>query len=56
VPLVIVNRALQLDDEVEGMLFWEKDVPFPKSLENEVRKWKTLWQSKDIGSFQTTFH
>ena len=25
VPSTIVNRALQLDDEVEGMLFWEKD-------------------------------
>ena len=25
VPSIIVNRALQLDDEVEGMLFWEKD-------------------------------
>ena len=25
VPSIIVNRALQLDDEVEGVLFWEKD-------------------------------
>ena len=25
VQSIIVNRALQLDDEVEGMLFWEKD-------------------------------
>ena len=29
------------------MLFWEKDNPFPKSLENEVLRWKTLWQSID---------
>ena len=29
------------------MLFWEKDIPFPKSLGNEVRRWKTLWQSTD---------
>ena len=34
VPLTIVNKALQLDDEVEGMLFWEKDIPFLKSLGN----------------------
>ena len=33
---IIVYQALQLDDEVEGMLFCEKDIPFPKSLGNEV--------------------
>ena len=33
--------------EVEGMLYGEKDIPFPKSLGNEVRSWKTLWQSTD---------
>ena len=32
VPSIILNKALQLDDEVEGMLFWEKDVPFFNSL------------------------
>ena len=32
VPSIIVNKALQQDDEVEGMLFWEKDIPFLKSL------------------------
>ena len=46
VPSIIVNKALQLDDEVEGMLFWEKDNPFPKSFGNVLR-WKTLWQSAD---------
>ena len=34
VPSIIVNKALWLDDEVEGMLFWEKDIPFLKSLGN----------------------
>ena len=34
VPSIIVNKAEQLDDEVEGMLFWEKHVPFPKSFGN----------------------
>ena len=33
VPSIIVNRALQLD-RVKGMLFWEKDIPFLKSLGN----------------------
>ena len=32
VPSIIVNKALQLDDEVEGMLFCKKDIPFIKSL------------------------
>ena len=44
---IFVNKALQLDDEVEGMLFWEKDNPFPKSLGNEVLRWRTLWQPTD---------
>ena len=44
---IIVNKALQLDDELEGMLFWEKDTPFLKSIGNEIRRWKTLWQSTD---------
>ena len=33
VSSIIVNKALQLDDEVEGMLFWEKDIPFLNPLE-----------------------
>ena len=45
VQSIIVYQALQLDDEVGGMLFWE--IPFPKSLGNEVLGWKTLWQSTD---------
>ena len=43
VPSIIVKTALQLDDEVEGILFWEKDIPFLKSLSgNEVRRSQTL--------------
>ena len=42
-----INMALKLDNEVDGILFWEKDIPFPKSLGNEVWRWKTLWQSTD---------
>ena len=51
---IIVNKALQLDDELEGKLFWEKDIPFLKFIGNEVCRWQTLWQSKD--SFHTTFY
>ena len=44
---IFVNKALQLDDEVEGMLFSEKDNPFPKSLGHDVLRWRTLWQPTD---------
>ena len=36
VPSIIVNNTLKLS---EGMLLWENDLPFPKSLENELRRW-----------------
>ena len=55
VPLIMVNKALQLDDVVEGMLFCEEDIPFLKSLGNEALRWKRLY-SQQIGSFQTTFY
>ena len=32
VPSIIVNKALQVDDEVEGMLFCKKDIPSPFKL------------------------
>ena len=49
VPSTIVtcNSALELSEATEGMLFWENDLPFPKSLENELRRWQTLWQSAE---------
>ena len=48
VTVSLVNKELHLDDEVKGMLYWEKDIPFPKSLGNEVRMWKTLWQATNM--------
>ena len=42
------KRFAQIEvDEVEGMLFWEKDILLPKSLGSEVSRRKTLWQSTD---------
>ena len=35
---IIVNKALQRDDELEGMLFWEKDIPFLKFIGNEEHR------------------
>ena len=39
--------------EVKGMLFWEKNIPFLKSLGNEVCRWKHCGSQK-IGSSQIT--
>ena len=39
VPSIIVNNTLELSEATEGMLFWENDLPFPKSLGNELRRW-----------------
>ena len=55
VPSIIVNKALQLDDEVEGVLFWEKDIPFLSPLEMRYAEGKHS-VSQQIGSFQTTFY
>ena len=41
-PSIIVNKALQLDDEVEGVLFWEKDIPFLSPLEMRYAEGNTL--------------
>ena len=30
---------------IESMLLWERDIPFPSSLQNELRRWQVLWQS-----------
>ena len=29
------------------MLFWENDLPFPKSFANELRRWQSMWQSAE---------
>ena len=47
VPSIIVNKTLKLSEATEGMLFWENDLPFPKSLGNELRGWQIVWQSPE---------
>ena len=47
VPSIIVNNTLELSEATEGMLFWENDLPFPKSLGNELRRWQIMWQSAE---------
>jgi len=48
VPSIIVKNTLELSEATEGMLFWENDLPFAKSLGNELRR----WQIKRCGSQQ----
>ena len=55
VPSIVVNKALQLDDEVEGMLFWEKDIPFLNPFAMRYADGKQSG-SQQIWSFQTTFY
>ena len=47
VPSTIVNNSQELSEAAKGMLFWENDLPFPKSLGNELRRWQTMWQSAE---------
>ena len=43
----MVNNTLELSEATEGTLFWENDLPFPKSLGIELRRWQTMWQSAE---------
>ena len=31
---------------MESLLYWERDLPFPSSLQNELRRWQILWQNR----------
>ena len=33
-------------DYIEDLMKWQGDLPFPKSLPNELRRWQCLWNSK----------
>ena len=47
VPTVMLTRTEECQEHIEGMLYWERDLPFPKSLGSELRRWQALWQHKD---------
>ena len=32
--------------QLQSLLFWERDLPFPNSLLGEVRRWQSLWRAK----------
>ena len=47
VPSIIINNTLELSEATEGILFWDNDLPFPKSLGNELLRWQIMWQSAE---------
>jgi len=57
VPSIIVKNTLELSEVIEGMLFWENDLPFPKSLGNELRRWRIKrCGSQQRRNFQAIFY
>ena len=58
VPSIVVNNTLELSEATEGMLFWENELLFPKSLGNELRRWKTVsvsWEGTSKRSSTSTW-
>ena len=45
VPSVLLTAKVDLADTLDGMLYWEQDIPFPKSLGNELVRWQSLWDN-----------
>ena len=44
VPSIIASEGLILTEKIDDPLYWERDLPFPQSLGNELRRWQKLWQ------------
>ena len=48
------NSGVEKTDEaMESLLYWERDLPFPSSLQNELRRWQILWQNTSQQILQT---
>ena len=46
VPTHLVRSDVDPMEEVDGMMHWQTDLPFPKSIRSEVRRWQSVWQGK----------
>ncbi len=59
IPSIITlsdNLNIQsIKEAKQSELFWESDLPFPSSLQNELRRWQTLWQSQLGADIPNTF-
>lgn len=47
VPSILLYSGVELSDNLDGLLHWEIDLPFPKSLGNELRRWHALWENRN---------
>ena len=43
IPSVLISSKVQHLHHLDGLLFWDADLPCPKSLSSELRRWHTLW-------------
>ncbi len=46
VPTLLVHSDVDPMEGVDGMLHWQTDLPFTKSLRSEARGWQSVWQGK----------
>ena len=46
VPSILVATPMYPDNILDNLLKWEIDLPFPKSLPSELRRWEGLWRAK----------
>ena len=45
-PTFLVRSDVDPMKSVDGMLHWQADPPFQKSLRGKARRWQSVWQSK----------
>ena len=48
---VLTFETRQLATIKDELLFWKDDLPFPKSLDQELRRWEDLWKRKKTSPF-----
>ena len=45
VPFLFLDSSVNLDEYINDMLKWQRDLQYPKSIGSEVRRWKGLWMN-----------
>ena len=45
-PSVWLSTTMNPLDYIDDLMKWQGDLPFPKSLPNELRRWQYLWNGK----------
>ena len=48
VPSILVTTSVNPDNILDNLLKWEIDLPFPRSLPSEVRRWEGLWKTQKL--------